>query len=482
MTMTKGKKIALLAFTSVLGVVALAGGAVYLWYSTGGLQEALLRKVGEKIVTNQSEMNLVQDVMGFSRPRTYLLLFLNNTELRPGGGFIGAYAVVRVDRGMPQLLKVEGTEILDNTAPKDFISIPPEPLKKYLSINRWNFRDSNWSPDFAASAFKSLELYQKERGLAAESLDAVIGFTPNVFEEVLKLTGPVKVNGEEFNSQNLTEKLEYEVEYGYAAKGIDFDSRKKMLADLSHAVLVKLGKNVLGNWTAYLTLAEKMLAEKHLVGYAMVPQWESVIAAKHWGGLMDQTYPGDYLLWADANLASLKTDLAIDRTLSYVIKPSGASNFTAAAKMTYIHRGKFDWRTTRYRTYARIFVPLGSKLIKVTGALKNDRTTDPGVIDQGTENGRQWFGAFIAIEPGKTGELSFEYQLPSEIVQKIKAGSYDLLTQKQIGTIANKFILDLDFGKKLTSANPSEKPEQLGDSRYQQSTDLRVDREFEVKL
>ena len=47
--------------------------------------------------------------------------------------------------------------------------------------------------------------------------------------------------------------------------------------------------------------------------------------------------------------------------------------------------------------------------------MKWDRTAGKGEVEQGNELGKKWFGAFIAIEPGKTGKLSFTYLLPKNI-------------------------------------------------------------------
>ena len=103
-------------------------------------------------------------------------------------------------------------------------------------------------------------------------------------------------------------------------------------------------------------------------------------------------------------------------------------------------------------------------------------------IDQGVENDKQWFGAFIAIEPGKTGELSFEFYLAPEIEKMIKESKYGLLVQKQIGTEAHKLTLNLDFGKKVSKAYPGEETERFGDNKYEYIGDLRVDRVFNVEL
>jgi hypothetical protein len=91
------------------------------------------------------------------------------------------------------------------------------------------------------------------------------------------------------------------------------------------------------------------------------------------------------------------------------------------------------------------------------------------------ENGKQWFGAFTSIEPGKTGELVWQFYLAPQIAEQISAqggpasggkNSYSLLVQKQSGTIAHALTLDLNFGNQI----------------YNYKTDLRLDREFKIDL
>ena len=448
------RKFILGLFIIIIGASALI---IWRWYRSGGLQSAVVRQVSQKITSNASESNLIQKVLGFTKPQNYLILFLNNTEIRPGGGFIGAYGVVRVDKGMPKILKVEGTEILDNLSPQDFISVPPEPLQKYLSIKRWGFRDSNWSPDFASSAVKALDLFKKEKGAAADDISAVLGITPTLLEEIFKISGPIFLDGEDFNAQNFKENLEYEVEFGYAEKGLDFDNRKKALVDLTHALLARMRGDILKHWPRYLALGQRMLSEKQILAYSLDSESQNVLLAKNWAGVMRPTN-GDYILWADANLASLKTDKVMDRELSYSFAPTGTAKYVATVKMKYINKGSFTKFTTRYRTYARVFLPVGSQLISVKGM-------GAGVAaDQGIENGKQWFGAFTSIEPGKTGELVWTFYLAPQIAEQIKNNSYNLLIQKQSGTIAHALVLDLNFGSQS----------------YNQKTDLRLDRNFNI--
>jgi hypothetical protein len=122
-----------------------------------------------------------------------------------------------------------------------------------------------------------------------------------------------------------------------------------------------------------------------------------------------------------------------------------------------------------------VYVPLGSRLITVSNAVKNI------TVDQGVENGRQWFGTFTTIPVGASGELSFEYYVSPEVALTIKNGTYLLSVQKQIGTINHGLTLGLDFGRTVVFASPGENLSKYGDFRYDVQTDLRVDREFVVK-
>ncbi len=457
------------------------GASMYFWFQSGGMQEYVLENYGKQTIQNDYLYEIIRDSLGFQEEKHILLLFLNNTELRPGGGFIGSYAVISTQNGTPHLLKVEGTEIIDNYAASYLESVPPRPLKDYLGVEKWFFRDSNWSPDFEESAKKSLELYIKEKGVAADKIDYVLGLTPTVIREILKITGPIKVGEMEFNAENFIEKLQWEVEYGYAKKGVSFDERKKTLQDLTKAVLFNFGRDFLKYNEEFMNLAKRMLSEKQIIVYAIDEKIQDLIKNGDWSGRMYQTN-GDFLLWADANLGALKTDLVMERNLSYTIIPTSSNQYFVRATMKYVHKGEFDWRTTRYRTYTRIFVPQGSKLIGVKGAMFKEKSLEPAIIEEGLEKDKQWFGTFIAIEPGKTGELTFEFYLSPKINSLIKEGKYELLVQKQLGTESHGLTLNLDFGKKVSNASPSEDTKEFGDNIYKINTDLRLDKSFNIVL
>ena len=90
--------------------------------------------------------------------RRYLVLLQNNMELRPTGGFLGQYAVMKLKNGEVTSLFVEDANLLDQRIQADVNA--PYPFKKMMSIKRWKFRDSNFFPDFPASVDKIKYFYR----------------------------------------------------------------------------------------------------------------------------------------------------------------------------------------------------------------------------------------------------------------------------------------------------------------------------------
>ncbi len=430
---------------------------------------------------------LAPEVLGLYEPKTYLVLFLNNTELRPGGGFIGVYATIRVDKGEVEVLRVEGTEKIDHQTPASWNPVAPEILSDHLNVDKWYFRDSNWSPDFRLSSQKSLEFYRGEQGIASGDIDGVIGITTTVLEELLRITGPMTVQGINFTADNVIEKLEYEVEYGYDDRGLNFSERKQIIEPFMNELISHVKQDIFKNLNVYKKVGEELIEQKHIMAYSLDTELQKSIEEFHLEGGMKEV-DGDYLMWVDANLAALKTDHAIDRNLNYTITARPAAHetedtwYVGTATMTYNHTGVFDWRTSRYRTYARVYVPLGSKLISHSGSMAWDRSNEPGEVDQGIENGKQWFGAFISVEPGQTKSLSFSYALPGSIRDEVKNSAYTLFVQKQLGTIKPGLTLGLDFDTNITSAKPAEEVEEWDDGVYKLESDLIVDRSFIVSF
>ncbi len=132
------------------------------------------------------------DLLGMHGPRTYLLLALNEDELRPGGGFITGAGEVRLQAG-----RIVTMTFRDSYAADDFslpYPDPPEPLRRFLGVDLWVFRDSNWSPDFPTAARQAIELYRPGYPV---SIAGVIAFDQQAASRLVGALGTLTVAGSE---------------------------------------------------------------------------------------------------------------------------------------------------------------------------------------------------------------------------------------------------------------------------------------------
>lgn len=423
--------------------------------------------------------------LGYPDAKRYLLFFQNNTELRPTGGFLGVYGLAEVQNA--ELLSSMADDIYALDGPSEEVDrpAPPAPIQKYIRIDQWYLRDANWSPDFVESAKLMDQFYFEEAavaGLDPQPIDGIVAFSPALASDLLRLVGPVTIDDKTFDADNLVDELEFAVEVGFREEGIPVFARKEIVEDLMKEVIRRLVELPLSRLVGALQLVERNLNEGHVLIWMKNPNLQSFVLDNDWGGRL-QLSKSDYVTVIDANLAALKTDHAMSRNIDYSIRPVDGG-YEARVAINYIHGGGFDWKTTRYRTYTRVYAPAGSELIRVEGALEDDRLRNPsgqpGTPDVYDELGLRVFGAFTSIEPGKTGTLAFVYRLPPAVVADIESGEYQLYFEKQPGTEDHGLTLDLDFGKNLTKAYPAEEPTEFGDSHYKYTTDLRLDREFSV--
>ncbi len=434
-------------------------------------------------------LEIAPGILGYPSEKHYLFFFQNNTELRPTGGFLGVFGSVVVKDAELASVTTNDVYALDGPNESKPRPAPPEPIRKYIGVDKWYLRDANWSPDFTVSADVMKKFYREEAAVAlgpdaATDVDGVIAVTPDFAVDVLRIVGDVTIDGVTFTPENLVDQLEFEVEKGFVESGIAFHQRKDIVGKLMEEVIRRMSSLPLSRIFETLAVVERNLAEGNILLNATAPDLQSVILAHDWGGRVKATQ-GDYLMVVDANLASLKTDAVIRRSVAYAIVPSGAG-YQGKVTLTYENRGSFTWKTTRYRTYTRVYVPAGAELVGWSGTMENDKLKDParrpGKPDVIDELGKRAFGAFVSIEPGEKRSMEFRFSLAPSVVNAIKAGTYRLDVEKQPGTPGSGLTLDLDFGKNLTSAVPAEDRKEWGDTRYRATTDLRIDRQFNIGL
>jgi len=178
--------------------------------------------------------DLALQILGQDNFKRYLILFQNNNELRPTGGFIGSYALVDFDRGNIEKISIPGGGPYDLKAGLKVNISAPRPLR--ILNQRWEFQDANWFADLPTSADKLSWFYEKSGG---PTTDGIFFINASFVEKLLKITGPIDMP--EYNktitSENFINEIQKSVEFEYDKT---INKPKQIIADLAPKLLEKI--------------------------------------------------------------------------------------------------------------------------------------------------------------------------------------------------------------------------------------------------
>lgn len=364
--------------------------------------------------------------------KNFLILLQNNLELRPGGGFLGQYAIVKIKDGEVVSTFVEDANLLDQRITAKVS--PPYPFTRMMQIKKWKFRDSNFSPDFPTNVEKAKYFFRLSG--KNSDFDGVIAINSDVFNHVLRLTGPITVPGYpgEYNSENANLKLEEQVEKGFENQGIDVQNRKLILKKMAPIIIDKLLK--INNISKIAEFVHSELKNKDVMLNFKNPRLQTMIESVFWDGRVSTDWTEDYLMAVDANMGALKTDYYIRREASYDIDLTGEKPIVTL-NILYKNTATYgDWRTSDYHSYLRLYVPKGANL------LERKMVSYPNI---GEEFGKTYFGFILHVLIGGQTDVMVKYELPAEYKNK----DYKLLVQKQsgVGTVPVKIHVKSDKGE-----------------------------------
>jgi len=419
-------------------------------------------------------MEAAPGILGLQRAQTYLILLLNEDELRPGGGFITAVAQVRVVNGA-----VISAEVGDSYAADDFTVPYPEPpaaLKQFLGVDLWVFRDSNWSPDFPTSVAEALLLYHPEISVG---VDGVIALDQHAVRRLVDEIGPIDVPGVD-RSLDGTGVFELIYATWAPADGVFdrtwWEQRKAILGPLASALLQRVMTGDL-DWEAVARAGLTLAGERHIQCYAEDGRVQALLAAEGLDGAV-RTAP-DFLMVAEGNVGFNKASGRIERSYTYAVdlsQPEPAASLT----LTYTHTGDADAACVPEASYApqyadmmercywaalQVLVPAQSELRSgsrhpIPGAQVASGEPWPGdpVQALSTIAGTETFVQAFLLPPSEQVVVLLQYALPAGVEVELPTGEweYRLRWQKQPGTgsIPVRVTLRLPANAVLSSVTP----------------------------
>lgn len=411
---------------------------------------------------------------GYYNPRYYLVLFQNNSEIRATGGFIGSYALLKVDKGTIEIRKIEG--IFNISGQQRVGVIPPDPIKKISTS--WSLHDANWFFDFPTSAKAVSWFYEKSQG---PTVDGIIALTPEFVQTILTITGPLSLPKFQttLDSLNIIDSLQYETEQAYKKRGL-----KDPKAILKYAMPLLLQKiTELPKDKISLTLFES-LKRKEILFYFSRPEEEALVNYYNAGGSLLKT-DNDYLAVVNSNINGYKTDRVVVQRVKHQseILPDGSIQDTLTIRRDHAGgKDSYEWYNKVNADFLRVYVPKGSRLLRVNGqTIERDMSPtdyhalgfieypqvkemrEREIIDEKTttrvfeENGKTVFGNWVYVSPGERVEVTYTYLLPFKARVYLHNASTSLTVQKQPGITYsfNHSVLAPDGWRKTWQSSPS---------------------------
>ncbi|MBQ6438171.1 DUF4012 domain-containing protein, partial [bacterium] len=250
--------------------------------------------------------------------KKYLVIFQNNNELRPTGGFLTAYAVIYMENGKVTPEKSDDIYELDKKFKKK-ITIPAK-LGKYLTTEKyWNLRDMNIDPDFKLSMDTFLENYRLVDG-EPQDIDGIITIDTMVLTDLIDILGPISVEGYGEFSTEPDKKYPEAPQIIVALSEIITrptpyirEDRKGILGPMMKGMIEKVYTASKDQFPALFGAVMGWIDGRHLQAYFIDEELQKSAEMINLAGRMNLPTDGsDFLAIVDANLGGAKSNLFID--------------------------------------------------------------------------------------------------------------------------------------------------------------------------
>jgi hypothetical protein len=382
--------------------------------------------------------------------RNYFLLFQNDKELRPTGGFMTGYAITKVEKA--KFEPTASNDIYNLDAQYKPVIEAPDPIVKYIKgpyilSKNIRLRDMNWSPDFAVSMKQFTEEAAK---VGVTNIDGIIAVDTQLLVNLLDAMGPIAVSGFGTFSTAIEPKCNcpqviYELESFADVEGPiiwdpltgkiiyrppNSDNRKKIIGPLMNSIMANALGQPKDKLPKLFEAAFKSLVEKHVLLYLNDEKAQKAVEDFNLAGRI-KDYQGDYLHINDSNLGGRKSNLYVQNEISQEISVGAGGAVEKTVTITYKNPEKHDgWLNSVLPDWVRIYVPKGSQLISIEGLEEKAEPYE--------DLGKTVFAGYFELRPEGVSKVTVKYKLPFKVAKE-----YKLLIQKQPGLNAPLYTIKL---------------------------------------
>ena len=401
-----------------------------------------LEKLHENLRLAGTITRHLDDIVGGKGKRKYLVFFYNNMEIRPGGGFIGSFAIINFDKYTLKDFNV--FDVYDADGQLTYHVEPPMPIRKYLHQPHWFLRDSNFNPDFEQNTQTAEYFLEKELGM--KDFDGTFGVTTTALSYIIESFGNVYIADiDDFvNRSNFYYKTQLNSEQKFFPGS---KQKKSYLSLIARTLFLKLQE---ADPLLLARNAELALQEKHIVLSFKNPLIQNDIVNLGWSGktvaprCVSSTRQCviNHILPIDANLGVNKANYYMSRffTLKTTVDKDGEINNSLTTSFNNASPliSKFGGV---YRNYFQLYIPNNATVSSV-------RFNNQIISYDEKETGQfKTIGAYIEIPQKTLSDLTVEYTLKEKI--KKGANALQIVVQKQIGASNDEFTFELHLPRSV---------------------------------
>lgn len=392
----------------------------------------ILQEREKSLVILQQLAPVLPDVLAGNGQRTYALVFQNNQEIRPTGGFIEAVALITLSQDGLVGYRVLNSYQVDQNLPG--VVEAPTAIKRFFGDEQFLFHDSNWNPHFPESAEQITWFLEKSQN---QEIDGVLTVDVAGLARFLEYLGPLDLPeySEVVTHRTLSERIEFNSEVILVDETDKKDYRQLVFervlekiqqtpADKSPLILGALQKNF---ETQSMLFAPKRAAEQ-----------QAFVSLGWTGGILNPQCPSqlsrsdcqmEAVAQFEANVGVNKANYHLERSVEHVVSMQPQS-VQHERVITYTNTAQTNsWPRGTYRSYVRLYVPKTAVLDSIQVGEQQVAAVD---IDVTQEQERQVLGFYIEVPIRSTVPVIIRFSTPLQAEGKDRF-AYAFFEQQQPG-------------------------------------------------
>jgi hypothetical protein len=296
---------------------------------TGGARERFLteaRRAERAALRAGRGLEVLASLYGPPGSTRYFLAFQNPGELRGTGGLIGQYGILEASPTGPVVRKVQPLKALTSRF-RGAMRPPPGFTARYRRLGvAADWRSVNIPPDVPTVGKLIVAMYQRSTG---ERLDGVILVDPFALAKVLRVSGPITVEGVRLGPDRVVQALLLDA---YVRYPTDKEARRSFVSHVGFQAAAATRRALAARPASLVRALADAARGRHLAVYATDPATQRILLELGIAGSATAPPVGDYLMPVGVNAAANKLDSFLRRRVRYSVRllPDGDARVSAS--------------------------------------------------------------------------------------------------------------------------------------------------------